>query len=236
VDATVHITYAFNFPEGQQQTYTVGFDRQTLTLIPDVRDRIAAWTRLEYCQCPHCLLLSADVPQCPVAANIEQLIDSFKDKISYKPCTVTVTTEQRTCRREASIQEGLYGIMGLVMATSPCPHMHFLKPMALFHLPFASMEETVVRTISFYLFRQYYIWARKGTPDWQLTMLDKAYQDVRIVNEGMLQRMRSLSKKGDADLNALIILDDFAASFNLDLSEGLPAYEHIFLGGPRPRA
>jgi hypothetical protein len=236
MDAHLQITYAFDFPDGQRQSYTVACDRLTLTLRPPPRERISEWTMLEYCQCPHCPLLSADVPQCPVAANIEQLIDFFKDKISYKRCTVTVTTEQRTFLREASIQEGLFGIMGLIMATSQCPHMQFLRPMAFFHLPFSSMEETVVRTISFYLLKQYFIWTRKGAPDWQLAMLDQAYQNVRIVNEGMLHRIRSLRKKGDADLNALIILDDFAASFNFELAEGLQEYEHIFLGNPVQRA
>lgn len=67
-----------------------------------------------------------------------------------------MTTEDRAYLKVASLQEGLQGIFGLIMATSGCPHMDFLKPMARFHMPFSSSIETMVRTTSLYLLKQYF--------------------------------------------------------------------------------
>jgi hypothetical protein len=103
--------------------------------------------------------------------------------------------------------------------------MKFLKPMAYFHLSFSSVEETVVRAISLYLLKQYFIWKSGGEPDWNLKKLEQHYQNVRQVNQGILRRIRSLSKKGDADLNALVILDDFALNLDLEISMGLEEYK-----------
>jgi hypothetical protein len=97
--------------------------------------------------------------------------------------------------------------------------------MAYFHLSFSSVEETVVRAISLYLLKQYFIWKSGGEPDWNLKKLEQQYQNVRQVNQGILRRIRSLSKKGDADLNALVILDDFALNLDLEISMGLEEYK-----------
>lgn len=103
--------------------------------------------------------------------------------------------------------------------------------MAYFHLPFSSVEETSVRSTSLYLLKQYYVWKAGGKPDWDLEKLNQHYLDVRQVNQGILKRLRSLSKKGDADLNALVILDDFAFNLDMSISEGLEEYKYIFLDG-----
>ena len=223
------IAYEFDFPDGHKRSYEICLDRKKMNLIPYPKPQISEWTNLDYHQCGHCPSKKEDSPQCPITVNLEQLVDFFKDEISHKRCTVKVITEQRTYLQELSVQEGLYSIFGLVMATSGCPHMKFLKPMAYFHLPFSSVEETIVRTISLYLLKQYFIWKSEGEPDWNLKKLEQHYQNVRQVNQGILKRIRSLSKKGDADLNALVILDDFALNLDLEISMGLEEYKNIFL-------
>lgn len=54
------------------------------------------------------------------------------------------------------MQIGLYSLLGLVMATSGCPHLDFLRPLALHPLPFSSIHETVFRVSSSYLTEQYF--------------------------------------------------------------------------------
>ena len=47
-------------------------------------------------------------------------------------------------------------LIGLIMALSGCPHMEFFKPLARFHLPWASLEETTLRSASIYLLMQFF--------------------------------------------------------------------------------
>ncbi len=229
-------TYEFEFPDGHKLNYAIHLDQKNMTLIGEPAKGLSEWTRLDYHQCGHCPLQKNDFPHCPIAANIEKLVDFFKDQISYKQCTVKVVTTKRTYLHKVTIQEGLYSIMGLLMATSGCPHMDFLKPMAYFHLPFSSVEETIIRTTSLYLLKQYFLWKHNRQPDWTLEKLEQHYQNVREVNQGILKRIRSLSKTGDADLNALAILDAFALHLDLEISGGLDEYENIFLNLPSAKA
>jgi hypothetical protein len=120
-----------------------------------------------------------------------------------------VHTKERTYFKETDLQTGIQSIFGLIMATSGCPHMDFLKLMARYHLPFSSLDETMVRALSFYLLKQ----AAKETigksGDFKLKELTAKYEMVNKVNQGIILRLRSLGG-GDADRNALVILDTFA--------------------------
>lgn len=186
------------------------------------------WTRLYFYQCSHCPLTVGNHSRCPIAVNMEQLVTFFKDEISYGDCVAKVITKQRIFVHKVKVQEGLYSIFGLIMATSGCPHMGFLKPMAYFHLPFASVEETVVRSTSLYLLKQYFRLKDSKEPDWKLENLAQHYQQVHLVNAGILDRIRSLKKKGEADVNALVILDSFAMNLDFKISESLEDYQSIF--------
>jgi hypothetical protein len=223
-----HITYQFKFPDGHKRRYQLTFDKQNTLLIPQQKEMASDWTRLDFYQCSHCPLTVDDHSRCPITVNMEQLITFFKDEISYSDCVAKVITKQRIFVHKVKVQEGLYSIFGLIMATSGCPHMGFLKPMAYFHLPFASVEETVVRSTSLYLLKQYFRLKDSKKPDWKLENLAQHYQQVHLVNAGILDRIRSLKKKGEADVNALVILDSFAMNLDFKISESLEDYQSIF--------
>ena len=76
--------------------------------------------------------------------------------LSHEMVTVTVRTDERTFTKETMIQHGLSPLVGIIMTTGGCPIMEHLKPMVRFHLPFASLEETIFRMVSMYLMVQYY--------------------------------------------------------------------------------
>ena len=99
--------------------------------------------------------------------------------------------------------------MGLLMPTSGCPRMAFLKPMARFHLPFSTFEETMVRSLSFYLMRQACRDSNEQE-DFTVTSFLKSYEGVSEVNHGLLERIKDIGLSGDADQNAIVILDTFA--------------------------
>jgi len=223
------ITYEFDFQGTYKRMYTIRLNRETTELISDPNRQGSYWTELEFLKCRHCPLTSEKFPFCPIAINLEQLVQYFKDEVSHKKCTIKVITEQRTYMKDATVQTGLYSIFGLVMPTSGCPHFNFLKPMAHFHLPFSTLEETVIRVISMYLATQYFIWKQKGEPDWKLENLEDHYKEVQLVNGGIISRIRSLTKKGDADYNAITILDAFASMLNLEIYEEFKSYTDIFV-------
>jgi hypothetical protein len=223
----IKFVYDFAFPDGASKSYTVELDRGSLSYRPSGTDGPPAWARLENHQCGHCPLEPAEHPYCPVATNLSALVEAFKDKASVAEATVTVTTEERTYVKHLPLQRGIFGIFGLVMATSPCPYMDFLKPMARFHLPFSTAEETIVRSVSMYLLRQYFVAKRGGAPDLGLEQLETLYESIQKVNDGILERIRGVVEN-DADLNALIILQGFADLLTMAISKDLSKIEPLF--------
>jgi len=225
--STIRIVYDFAFPDGGTRSYAVAFDRATLSYLPDRHEPPPDWARLGNHQCGHCPLAPAEHPYCPVATNLSALVEAFKDKASVAEATVTVTTEERTYVKQLPLQRGIFGIFGLVMATSSCPYMDFLKPMARFHLPFSTAEETIVRSVSMYLLRQYFVAKRGGAPDLGLEQLETHYENIQKVNDGILDRIKGVVEN-DADLNALIILQGFADLLTMAISKDLSKIEPLF--------
>ncbi len=69
------------------------------------------------------------------------------------------------------------------MATSACPVLARLRPMAQQHLPFASNREFILRAVALYLARQYFNSREGRRPDWELRGLVKAFQQLQLVNQ-----------------------------------------------------
>jgi len=224
----IKITYHFKFPETNEATLTFkfGLDDKTLSFIPleTVETTHEEWTTLGFEQCKNCPLNEVTSPQCPVAKNINHLIFFFKDAKSFKKSMIFVETEERAYAKNASIQEGLFSIFGVIMATSDCPHMNFLKPMARFHLPFSTPEETMFRSYSAFLLREYLSGNFKGEV---LNELFALYKETQEVNDGILARIRKIAK-GDANQNAVIILNNFTQIMEVDRSTDLSIVKDLF--------
>jgi hypothetical protein len=137
-------------------------------------------------------------------------------------------TEEREYSKRTSLQKGVSSMLGIIMVTSGCPILNKLKPMVRFHLPFANIEETIYRAVSMYLVKQYFR-KRKGLePDWELQTLLNDYKEIHTVNQAFYKRL-SFMKGKDANVNALIILDNFANYINFTLdSNKLSKIEWMF--------
>ncbi len=226
-DKPYSIIYEFQFDDGNTKNFEILLDPDTVTLIlPELRST-PEWTKLDHHQCACCPLEKEAHPHCPVAVNIADLTEEFKNAISSDNCFVRCITPERTYERDASIQEGLFSIFGIIMATSNCPIMNFFKPMARFHLPFSTVEETVFRSTSIYLLRQYFEYQKGNYPDLELKKLDQHYEKVQEVNTGILNRTRDVGKK-DADKNAIVILNALAQMLTVEISGGLNSLEYLF--------
>ncbi len=221
--------YQFKFPDGNIKNYEILLAPDTLSLIREDDDRSPAdWTLLECDQCTCCPLTSDVYPRCPIAVNIMELVDNFKDVFSYHDCTVMCETVERTYVKDTSVMEGLSAIFGVIMATSDCPVMEFLKPMARFHLPFSTIEETTVRTASMYLLAQYFRHKDQSGMTFDFSALEKHYAKVQLVNEGLLKRIKSVSSE-DADKNAIITLHSLSQFLSMEIDYSLSGLESVFI-------
>lgn len=215
--ATRTIKYTFFFSSEEKLVVDLQFDKRTHRLIVAADLPRPAWTRLACNRCPNCTLPEG-AGDCPAAVALAATLSPFSGCLSYQKVVVEVETAARTIVAKTSLQSGLASLMGLVCATSGCPHTQFLRPMARFHLPFADEQETLFRSFATWLLAGH-VRQRldgSGTPP-TLEGLKERYRQLQTVNASLAERLRSAVTK-DAVLNAVIILDLFAqiAPDNID--------------------
>ena len=110
---------------------------------------------MESFRCSNCKL-DEKTEYCPVIVNLLDIVDSFSGMNSYKKCDIIIETEEREYhKKDVSLQSAVSSLMGIYMPTSGCPTLDMLRPMVKFHLPFATLDETVYRAVSMFLVAEY---------------------------------------------------------------------------------
>ncbi len=216
----LNFIYKFKLNDGFEKTFEIKVDKKTLSLVNLPQNSFPEWAHLKNFKCPHCPLDENKVKYCPLAVNLVDVINTFKDYNSYDAVDVEVITEQRNFYKRTSLQAGVSAMLGIKMVVSGCPINGKLKPMLYFHLPFATLEETQMRAFSLYLLAQYIKWKRGEIPDWEMENLDKIYEDLQILNHNVSQKIADLELK-DTSINSLIILNNFADYVTFTLDEKL---------------
>jgi len=207
--------------------FEVLLDGDTLNHRRVLREDPPAWAHLDHHQCRNCPLNIAEHPYCPVALSLVELVERFEQLVSFAEVEVTVKTRERSYHKITTMQQALSSLVGLHMATSGCPTLDLLKPMARFHQPFATREDTVFRAASTYLLRQYFRKKRGEPADMNLEGLRAAYQGIHNINVAMADRLRSVSR-GDAHINAIVILDLFAQEVPMTIADNLRDIDYLF--------
>lgn len=225
--APIKIDYSYRFQNGSLKTFHLRLDGATLGLMLEKKPDPPLWALLNHKKCENCPLDEQKHPYCPVALNFADIAEPFKDMLSHEKVSVTVVTDERTFSKTTTIQQGLSPLIGIIMTTSGCPVMEHLKPMVRFHLPFATLEETIFRMVSMYLLVQHYRHQEGKPTEWTLDGLVKVYAEVSIVNRDFANRLRDAAKK-DANINALVNLDCFAAMLPLAAEDTLQAIKPYF--------
>jgi len=228
MDRTLLIRYRFIFPQGREEIIDVQIDKQTMESIPETAGNPPAWCRLDFHQCPNCPLHPDESPYCPLATRLVKLMATYQNVLSYDEVEMEVTTPERVVTKSTTAQRAVSSLMGLVMATSGCPHMAFLKPMARYHLPLASEEETIFRAVSAYLLAQYFRHKNAQDTDWELGELKRFYAEIRVVNVAMASRLRTVSVQ-DSAINAVVLLDIFAKMLPYSIEDSLEEIRYLFL-------
>jgi hypothetical protein len=230
MNESILIQYRIIKDDGELLSFDVELDSQNHSKPPPlIASDNANWARLDNHQCQHCPLSPTQELHCPVALRIAWITDSVQHAISTEIVECKVETPERVFSSRLPIQTAIYSLLGLLMATSGCPHMDFLKPMARYHLPFSTAEETIVRTSSLYLLTQYFKEDSGDEADYRLAYLGELYEQVSKVNEGIIQRIRSRSASGDTNANSIITLNSFAQILSLGERIGLNSVAKSFI-------
>ncbi len=214
------ITYEFKLSSGLEKKFDIVLNKETLALIRNKEDTPPDWAQLEFQQCSNCPLNTTLIRYCPIAANLSGIVHEFRDFTGPDKATVLVHVKERAYFKSCSLLEGLSPLLGIIMTTSGCPIMEPLKPMVRYHLPFASLDETVFRMISMYLVAQFIRSSSGKKPEWTLDGLSRIYEEVKKLNKDFGVRMRAAAKS-DANIHALVKLNVFAVMVPIEAAKTL---------------
>ena len=219
------IEYTFTMDDGKVLYYRVEFERCREQILD--KTKYPLWTALEFHQCSHCPLLPQEYSHCPVAIDAHEIVLGFTEILSCKETDIYVRTPERDYFKRTDAQTGLRALIGFVMASSACPILSTLRGMAYYHLPFASLDETVFRVTSSYLLRQYYIYKRGGEADLEFAGLKEHFKQLQTLNYHFLERIRAACE-ADSNLNVLASLFIISSMLSLSLERHLKEIEHLF--------
>lgn len=224
---TSFIRYRFKLPGEKTESFTITFDGEKCLAEPSGTGEIPDWYRLDFKQCPNCTLKAAEHPLCPMMSALGSAASRFSSIVSFEEVDLEVVTEERTVIQKTSAQRALSSLLGLLIAVSGCPHTVYFKPMARFHLPLSTEDETVFRATGTYLLAQYLRKTEGLDAELGLLGLKKIYENIRTVNIAVAGRLREATK-ADAIVNAVILLDLFAKALpdiiDMKLEEMRPVF------------
>ncbi len=224
---TIAIRYCFTFGDGSQEIINLKLHPNSLLLLNDPPQELPSWTALGYHQCPNCPLPYERYPHCPLAIHLVNSVNQFRGKLSFHEIHLNVVTQERIFSQLTTLQNALSSLMGLTSATCGCPLTAPFRPMARFHLPLATHEETVYRAASMYLLAQYFEKDKNRDADLELAGLMKIYQDIHLVNTSFAMRLKDASDV-ESTLDAMILLDSFAKVLPGQIETSLGCIRYLF--------
>ncbi len=218
------IRYRFDFPDGTQTFLDFSFDAMDFRLVNAAPVAPPFWTDLKFNQCANCPLSAVEHPHCPAALQMAAAIEPLKALVSFDAVGVTVTQAERTIYAQTTAQQAMSSVLGLIMATAGCPWTDRFRPMARFHLPFASEVETVYRSVSMFLLAR----ELAGTSDLEgFAALEKLYENLHIVNRDMSRRLGAATRTDPAQ-NAMALLDAYTTLLPAALESSLEELKPLF--------
>jgi hypothetical protein len=223
------------YPAGSEPVrFRVTLDPFSDTYIFSEDEIAPEWTHLETFKCSHCPLSSEDYELCPLAERLIPFVNKLSHLNSTEELRVDITQYDRTKQMVASVQDILSSLLGLFIATSDCPHTHFLRPMAYFHLPLADADETIYRVMSMYRLAQFFKKVRTGRAYAGFGKLEYLYEQMTEVNHRLSERMRmalkDIDQRQDGTINAIAMLDALSQYVPASLADATEELEPIFMG------
>ncbi|MEQ1775369.1 MAG: hypothetical protein ABL891_16460 [Burkholderiales bacterium] len=203
------ITYVFQIDSGAEVRFDVDLNR------PAPGGELPVWTLLEKDKCPHCPLPATPGARCPAAADLVPLVERFSALASIGIADVRVVRSEYEVSKRTDTQTALSAMMGLILATSGCPILSRMRPLAHTHLPFAGETETIYRIVAMHLLACF---LDKAAAD--LKGLEALFTDIDKLNLAFAQRIKR-AIEGDASINALVLLHSRNMMASLLIEENL---------------
>jgi hypothetical protein len=223
----ITIRYCFTFSDRSQEIIDLRLNERTLELIGDLPEDLPSWTALGLHQCPNCPLSPETDPRCPLAVHLVNTVNRFQGRLSFNEIHLSVITAERIFSQLTSLHNALSSLMGLISATCGCPVTAPLRPMARFHLPLASGEETIYRATSMYLLAQYFLKKSGHCADLELAGLMRIYENIHLVNLSFARRLKDASQT-DSALDAMVMLDTLARALPDQIEDSLESIRYLF--------
>ena len=220
----LRIRYQFDLPDGSKRHVDLNFAAADFRLSNPTPIDPPFWTELKFSQCANCPLSTAEYAHCPAALHMAPAVESLKALVSFDVVGVTVTQPERTVHAETTAQQAMSSVLGLIMATSGCPWTDRLRPMARFHLPFASEAETVYRSVCMFLLARELVGVDEAHGFAQLTDL---YENLHVVNRDMSRRLGAATRT-DPARNAMALLDSYTTLLPAALESSLQELKPLF--------
>jgi hypothetical protein len=220
----LRIRYRFDLPDGSKRHVDLNFAAADFRLSNPTPIDPPFWTELKFSQCANCPLSTAEHAHCPAALHMAPAVESLKALVSFDVVGVTVTQPERTVHAETTAQQAMSSVLGLIMATSGCPWTDRLRPMARFHLPFASEAETVYRSVCMFLLARELVGVDDAHGFAQLTDL---YENLHVVNRDMSRRLGAATRT-DPARNAMALLDSYTTLLPAALESSLQELKPLF--------
>lgn len=220
-----NIRYRFKTDDGNEHYFSITIHNQHM--VHPVPDDAPAWTSLDFQRCEGCQWNATN--HCPVAVRLVKPAEEMGKLLSHQQAEITVETPERTYMKKTDVQEGMSSMLGLLMATSGCPSFEALRPAAWFHLPFASIDETLYRIASMWLLGRYFRGMKTVNPADLIDEVKPIYEEIGRVNRAISKRWRAASvTEKDAPLNAVTILDSLAFFVPMSIKDGLEDLRVLF--------
>jgi hypothetical protein len=225
--SNVGIEYRIALAGGRMEVLKFALDGKTFDLRSPRIDHPPSWTELGYKQCPHCPLKARTHPHCPLALQLSDIVARFHNTRSIDRVKLAVITQERRVIQRLDLQRAIASILDLVLPTCGCPKTAYLKPLARFHLPLASEEETVFRVTGMYLLAQYFLTERDEEPRAPFAGLAEIYKDLHILNVALVNRLK-LVTTSDSVKNAVALIDVYSMLVPLLLKDNLAEMRGFF--------
>ncbi|MEI6235439.1 MAG: hypothetical protein WCT04_20475 [Planctomycetota bacterium] len=207
---TTQITYVFKFNDGREHRVTTELDSATQAIIAKPNDALPEWTALGFNKCAGCPLSVADHPRCPVAVNLVEIVDLFKEFFSYEEVHVTVETDDRTYAKQTSLEDALVSLLDLYLSGSGCPVMDKMRPTLDCHVPFPSPNDISNRMLRIYLVTHYLLSKSDKPMELESERIAEFIRTMQDVNAAFLQRLKAVAKK-DALRNSMVVSNNLLA-------------------------
>ena len=216
----------------QQWLWRIPLDPAPKRSLPVLEER-PRWTDLGAARCEGCPLAGNDDDACPAAVAVMDVVAGLKDVASIDAVDVVVRMPEREVRKRTTGANAARSVFGLLMATSGCPVLEVMRPLARHHLPFATEEEFLFRLVGLHLLQSWFS-AGGSLSDGvvspvSLQQLPAYLSRLQAVNTAFAARLRK-AVKGDAGPNAVCQLFSLSVGARYDVDDGLVSLR-AFVGG-----